>query len=91
MNKAQLSKAIAKGAQLSDKDAAALDAALEAIAGALEQGEAISLRGFGTISTRHKPARGARGSAAPTPERIAVTLKATALEKRLNASGSKDR
>ena len=92
MNKAQLSKAIAKGAQLSDKDAAAaLDAALEAIAGALEQGEAISLRGFGTISTRHKPARAARGFAAPTPERIAVTLNAAALEKRLNASGNKDR
>lgn len=92
MNKAQLSKAIASKTQLSERDAAAaLDAALEAIAGALERGEAITLRGFGTISAKRKPPRAARGFAPAAPERIAVTLNASALEERLNASGNPDR
>ena len=92
MNKAQLSRAIATGAKLSDREAAAaLDAALEAIAAALERGEAIPLRGFGTISAKRKPPRAARGFAPAAPERIAVTLNASALEERLNASGKIDR
>lgn len=92
MNKAQLSKAIASKTQLSERDAAAaLDAALEAISAALEAGEAITLRGFGTISTRRKPPRAARGFAPAAPERIAVTLNASALEDRLNVSGKIDR
>ena len=58
MNKSELVKAIAENAQLSQADAKkALDATLEAIAGAMKEGDKVALVGFGTFSVADKPAR----------------------------------
>lgn len=61
MNKSELIDAIADGADLSKASAGrALDSVLEAIAGALKQGDQVSLVGFGTFSVKHRPARSGR-------------------------------
>lgn len=58
MNKAELIDEIAGKAGLSKKDSkAALDACLEAISGALRNGDKIQLIGFGTFAVVDKPAR----------------------------------
>ena len=58
MNKTELVNAIAKKANLTKVDAKnALDAALEAIAGALESGDKVTLIGFGTFSISEKGER----------------------------------
>ena len=58
MNKTELVNAIAEKANLSKVDAKdALDACLEAVAGALEQNEKVALIGFGTFSVAEKGAR----------------------------------
>lgn len=58
MNKTELVNAIAAKAELSKADAKkALDAALEAIAGALAEGDKVALLGFGTFAVSEKAAR----------------------------------
>ena len=58
MNKTELVNAIAQGAGLTKADSKkALDAALDAIAGALKNKDAVALLGFGTFSVSERPAR----------------------------------
>lgn len=58
MNKADLVSAIAAGANLTKADAKnALDAALDAIAGALKANDKVALIGFGTFAVAERPAR----------------------------------
>ena len=58
MNKTELVAAVAAKAELTTVDAKkALDATLEAIAGALKKEEKVALLGFGTFSVNERPAR----------------------------------
>lgn len=58
MNKGQLVDKIADGAGLTKKQAgAALEAVMEAVKGALKEGDKVSLVGFGTWSSVHRPER----------------------------------
>ena len=61
MNKSELIDAIADHAGLTKADAGrALDAATDSIASALQQGNTVSLVGFGTFTVRHRAARTGR-------------------------------
>ena len=61
MNKSELTDAIADEADISRASAArALDAALNAIQGSLQDGEPVALVGFGTFSVRERAARTGR-------------------------------
>ena len=61
MNKAELINAVAEKAALSKKDSeAAVNAALEAIDGAITVGEKVQLVGFGTFEVRNREARTGR-------------------------------
>ena len=61
MNKSELIDAIAAGTDVSKASAGrALDSAIEAIAGALKNGDQVSLVGFGTFSVKHRAARTGR-------------------------------
>ena len=61
MNKNELVDAIAEEADLSKASAGrALDAAINAITGALTKQDTVSLVGFGTISVKHRAAREGR-------------------------------
>ncbi len=61
MNKSELIDAIADSAGLTKADAGrALDAATDSIAKALQQGNTVSLVGFGTFTVRHRAARSGR-------------------------------
>lgn len=61
MNKSELIDAIADAAGLTKADAGrALDATTDAIASALQQGNTVSLVGFGTFTVRHRAARTGR-------------------------------
>ena len=61
MNKSELTDAIADEADISRASAArALDAALDAIRGSLQNGEPVALVGFGTFSVRERGARAGR-------------------------------
>ena len=58
MNKGELVAAIAAKAEISKAAAAkALDAALDAVAEALQKGEAVQLVGFATLKVAEKAAR----------------------------------
>ena len=58
MNKTELSAAVAEKADLSKKDAeAAITAAVEAITGALIEGEKVQLVGFGSFEVKTRAAR----------------------------------
>jgi DNA-binding protein HU-beta len=58
MNKGDLIDAVASAANLSKADAGrAVDATVDAITGALQQGTSVSLVGFGTFSVKHRAAR----------------------------------
>lgn len=58
MNKTELVNAIAAKAEISKVDAKkALDAAVEAVAAALAEGDKVALLGFGTFSVTEKAAR----------------------------------
>ena len=58
MNKAELINAVAEKAALSKKDSeAAVNAALEAITGALSDGEKVQLVGFGAFEVKKREAR----------------------------------
>ena len=71
MNKTELINAVAEKAELSKKDAeAAVTAMIDAITGALVEGEKVQLVGFGTFETR---ARGERTGRHPrTKETIVI-------------------
>ena len=74
MNKTELVNAIAQGAGLTKADSKkALDVALEAIADALKNKEAVALLGFGTFSVNERPAR--EGINPATKEKIAIPAK----------------
>jgi DNA-binding protein HU-beta len=61
MNKAELTAAIAKKADLSKKDAEkALSAITDVIADALAKGDKVQIVGFGSFEVRKRPARVAR-------------------------------
>ena len=61
MNKNDLIDAIAEEADLSKASAGrALDAAINAISGALKNQDTVSLVGFGTFSVKHRAAREGR-------------------------------
>ena len=58
MNKAELIHAVAEKAGLSKKDSeAAVNAALEAITGALSDGDKVQLVGFGSFEVKRREAR----------------------------------
>ena len=90
MKKVELVEAIAKKAGLTKADSArALDATLEAVAGALAKGDRVPLVGFGTFAVSKRNARTARnprtGETIKIPARRAVTFKAgTALKDKVN-------
>ena len=61
MNKAELINAVAASADISKKDAeAAVSAALDAITGALKEGDKVQLVGFGTFEVSERAAREGR-------------------------------
>ena len=61
MNKSDLIDAIAASTGLTKADAGrALDATTSNITSALQQGQAVSLVGFGTFSVKHRAARAGR-------------------------------
>lgn len=61
MNKSELIDAVAAGADISKAAAGrALDAMIEAVTGALKNGEQVNLVGFGTFVVRERAARSGR-------------------------------
>jgi DNA-binding protein HU-beta len=61
MNKSELIDAIAAGADISKASAGrALESALDAVTGALQKGDSVSLVGFGTFAVKHRAARTGR-------------------------------
>lgn len=83
MKKSELVEAIAEKAGLTKADAArALEATLETITGALQEGERVPLVGFGTFAVSRRAARDGRnpqtGAVVKIPARNAVTFKAGA-------------
>ncbi|HBD24049.1 MAG TPA: DNA-binding protein HU, partial [Oceanospirillaceae bacterium] len=61
MNKSELIDAITQEADLSKAAAGrALDAVINAVTGALKDGESVSLVGFGTFSVKARAARAGR-------------------------------
>ena len=61
VNKSELIDAMAAGADISKASAGrALDSAIDAITGALKNGDQVSLVGFGTYSVKHRAARTGR-------------------------------
>ncbi len=61
MNKTELIDAIAESADLSKASAARiLEATLDAITGALQQGDSVALVGFGTFQAKDRAARTGR-------------------------------
>ena len=61
MNKSELIDAVADKADLSKADASrAVDALMDSVAGALKQGDEVTLVGFGTFTVRDRAARTGR-------------------------------
>ena len=73
MNKTDLVNAIAATGISKADSKQALDAALDAIAEALKQGDKVALLGFGTFSVNERPAR--TGSNPATKEKIQIEAK----------------
>ena len=72
MNKTELIAAVAEKADLSKKDAeAAITAAVEAITGALIEGEKVQLVGFGSFEVKTRAARVGRNP--KTKEEIPIS------------------
>ncbi|NRP46181.1 MULTISPECIES: HU family DNA-binding protein [unclassified Marinobacterium] len=76
MNKSELIDSIAASADLPKAAAGrALDAALEAITGALAEGDSVALVGFGTFGVKERAARTGRNPQTGQPIQIsAATL-----------------
>ncbi|MEH6471945.1 MAG: HU family DNA-binding protein [Halopseudomonas sp.] len=73
MNKSELIDAIAASADLSKASAGrALDAALEAVTGALKENDSVALVGFGTFSVKERAARTGRNPQTGKPIQIAA-------------------
>jgi nucleoid DNA-binding protein len=71
MNKSDLVDAVASSADLTKASASrAVDATLDAIGGALGNGDSVSLVGFGTFSVRHRAARDGRNPQTGAPMHI---------------------
>jgi len=71
MNKSDLVDSVASSADLTKASAArAVDATLDAIGGALGNGDSVSLVGFGTFSVRHRAARDGRNPQTGAPMHI---------------------
>ncbi len=69
MNKSELINAVAEKAGLSKKDSeAAVNAALEAIANALSEGDKVQLVGFGSFEVKKREARTGRNPKNPSEE-----------------------
>lgn len=61
MNKSQLIEKIAEGADISKASAGrSLDSFIEAVTGALKEGDSVALVGFGTFTVRERAARSGR-------------------------------
>ena len=73
MNKTDLVNAIAATGISKADSKQALDAALDAIAEALKQGDKVALLGFGTFSVNERPAR--TGINPATKEKIQIEAK----------------
>ena len=73
MNKTDLVNAIAATGISKADSKQALDAALDAIAAALQQGDKVALLGFGTFSVNERPAR--TGINPATKEKIQIEAK----------------
>lgn len=74
MNKSELVNAIAAEAGLKKDDAKkALEATINAIAGALKDGDKVALLGFGTFAVTERPAR--TGINPATKEKIEIAAK----------------
>ncbi|MEH6823278.1 MAG: HU family DNA-binding protein [Motiliproteus sp.] len=73
MNKSELIDAIAASADLSKASAGrALDAALDAVTGALKDNDSVALVGFGTFSVKQRAARTGRNPQTGNPIEIAA-------------------
>ena len=74
MNKSELIDAVAEGADISKAAATrAVDAVLDAVSGALKQGDQVSLVGFGTFLVRERAARSGRNPRTGETITIAAT------------------
>lgn len=77
MNKSQLIDKIAAGAGLSKGEAKkALEATIDALKGALIEGDKVQLVGFGTFSVKEQPAR--KGINPATKKEITIAAKKVA-------------
>lgn len=77
MNKGELVASIAENAGITQSQAeAALSATLDAIQGALKEGDSVGLVGFGTFSANERPAREGRNPR--TGETIQIKAKTVA-------------
>ncbi|CAA0118773.1 DNA-binding protein HU-beta [BD1-7 clade bacterium] len=73
MNKSELIDAVAASADLPKAAAGrALDSVIEAITGALKEGDTVSLVGFGTFSVKERAARTGRNPQTGAPIEIAA-------------------
>lgn len=73
MNKTDLVNAIAAQGLSKADSKKALDAALDAISGALKEGDKVAILGFGTFSINERPAR--EGINPATKEKITIAAK----------------
>lgn len=74
MNKTELIKAVAAGANLTQAQAkAAVEATLDSIANSLKNEDSVALLGFGTFSVNERPAR--EGVNPFTKEKIQIAAK----------------
>lgn len=86
MNKTELISAIAEKAGLTKADSkAALEAALDAISGALQADDKVQLLGFGTFAVVEKPAR--EGINPRTKEKIQIPARKVVKFKAADALG----
>ena len=81
MNKTDLINKVAEATEMTKKDASkSVEAVLEAIAGALREGEKVQLIGFGNFEVKDKPERKGRnprtGEEMISPARKCVSFKA---------------
>ena len=73
MNKTELITAVAESADISKADAGrALDATIEAITGALKNGDQVALVGFGTFQVKERAERTGRNPQTGQPIKIAA-------------------
>lgn len=90
MNKQALIRAIAQNTGLTiSATTKAVDAFIDEATNALMNGEAITLKGFGTLTPTRRAAREARGFAKASPEKTFIAFKASScLVDKLNSADS---